>query len=199
MIAEDCFSYALRFITRTDLKFEMGVGVQPKLTILSSFTHPSLVTNRFEFLPNVEHKRRYFEKCVTIDFHIRRNKFCQVILLVNWISKAKANALFIQQNVAFLCICISCKNTNWATEESYYNHKTMPPLLYVQNKSNYSFQSHFKSNIFLLNIKGDTLKNVGNKIILLSIDEHRGTAFWTTAGCDWKRLAQNLSDVYTVI
>ncbi len=37
--------------------------VQPKMKLLSSFTHPHVVSNLYEFLSYVEHKRRYFEEC----------------------------------------------------------------------------------------------------------------------------------------
>ncbi len=37
--------------------------LHPKCTILSSFTHPNVVTNLCEFLSSAEHKRRYFEEC----------------------------------------------------------------------------------------------------------------------------------------
>ncbi len=37
--------------------------VQPKMTILSSFTHLPLVPNLYEFLFSSEHKRRYLEEC----------------------------------------------------------------------------------------------------------------------------------------
>ncbi len=37
--------------------------VHPKMNILSSFTHPHVVLNLYEFLSYVEHKRRYFEEC----------------------------------------------------------------------------------------------------------------------------------------
>jgi len=33
------------------------------MKILSSFTHPQVVSNLYEFLSSVEHKRRYFEEC----------------------------------------------------------------------------------------------------------------------------------------
>jgi len=34
--------------------------VHPKMNILSSFTHPQVVSNLYEFLSSVEHKIRYF-------------------------------------------------------------------------------------------------------------------------------------------
>jgi len=36
--------------------------VHPKMKILSSFTHPQVVQNLYEFLYSAEHKRRYFEE-----------------------------------------------------------------------------------------------------------------------------------------
>ncbi len=36
--------------------------VHPKMKILSSFTHPQVVPNLFEFLCSAEHKGRYFEE-----------------------------------------------------------------------------------------------------------------------------------------
>jgi len=33
------------------------------MKILSSFTHPQVVSNLYEFLSSVEHKGRYFEEC----------------------------------------------------------------------------------------------------------------------------------------
>ncbi len=50
--------------------------VHPKMTILSSFTHPQVVPNLYECLCSAEHKGRYSEECGeteqfwgTIDFH----------------------------------------------------------------------------------------------------------------------------------
>ncbi len=37
--------------------------VHPKMKMLSSFTHPHVISNLYEFLSYVEHKRRYFEEC----------------------------------------------------------------------------------------------------------------------------------------
>jgi len=37
--------------------------VHLKIKILSSFTHPQVVSTLFEFLSSAEHKRRYFEEC----------------------------------------------------------------------------------------------------------------------------------------
>ncbi len=37
--------------------------VHPKLKILSSFTHPQVVPNLYEFLCSAEHKGRYSEEC----------------------------------------------------------------------------------------------------------------------------------------
>jgi len=34
----------------------------PKMKILSSFTHPLVVANLYEFLSSAEHKGRYFEE-----------------------------------------------------------------------------------------------------------------------------------------
>jgi len=45
------------------------------MKILSSFTHPQVVANLYEFLSSSEHKGRYFEEQLgpqlfgTIDFH----------------------------------------------------------------------------------------------------------------------------------
>ncbi len=36
--------------------------VHPKMKILSSFTHPQVVPNLYEFLCSAEHKGRYFEE-----------------------------------------------------------------------------------------------------------------------------------------
>jgi len=33
-----------------------------KMLILPSFTHPQVITNFYEFLSSVKHKRRYFEE-----------------------------------------------------------------------------------------------------------------------------------------
>jgi len=33
------------------------------MKILSSFTHPQVVPNLYEFLSSAEHKRRYFKEC----------------------------------------------------------------------------------------------------------------------------------------
>ncbi len=38
--------------------------VHPKMKILSSFTHPQVVSNLYEFLCSAEHKGRYFEECL---------------------------------------------------------------------------------------------------------------------------------------
>ncbi len=35
--------------------------VQPKMKILSSFTHPQVVPNLYEFFSVAKHKRRHFE------------------------------------------------------------------------------------------------------------------------------------------
>ncbi len=51
--------------------------VHPKIKILSSLTHPRVVTNLYEFICSAEHKGRYFEESLyggTIDFHSRRKK-----------------------------------------------------------------------------------------------------------------------------
>ncbi len=37
--------------------------IHPKMKKLSSFTHPHVLPNLYEFLSYVEHKRRYFEEC----------------------------------------------------------------------------------------------------------------------------------------
>jgi len=34
-----------------------------KMKIVSSFTHPHVVPNLYEFLSSAEHKKRYFEEC----------------------------------------------------------------------------------------------------------------------------------------
>ncbi len=39
--------------------------VLPKMKILSSFTHPQVVPNQYEFICSAKHKRRYFEKFLT--------------------------------------------------------------------------------------------------------------------------------------
>jgi len=50
-------------------------GVHPKMKILTSFTHPHVVPNLYEFLSSVEHKIRSFlrmletRELVAIDFH----------------------------------------------------------------------------------------------------------------------------------
>jgi len=36
--------------------------LQPKIKILSSFSHPQVVANLYEFLSSAEHKGRYFEE-----------------------------------------------------------------------------------------------------------------------------------------
>jgi len=38
--------------------------VHPKMKILSSFTHPQVVPNLYEFLSSAEHERKYFEECL---------------------------------------------------------------------------------------------------------------------------------------
>jgi len=38
--------------------------VHPKMAILSSFTHPQVVPNLFEFISSAEHKRRHFKEWV---------------------------------------------------------------------------------------------------------------------------------------
>ncbi len=60
-----------------NIKIEVKGIVQPKMKIVSSFTHPHVVPNLYEFLFYVEHKRRYFEEfwrtkqlLVPIEFHI---------------------------------------------------------------------------------------------------------------------------------
>jgi len=56
--------------------------LHPKIKILSSFTHPQVVANLYEFLYSAEHKGRYFEERLepnslfgTIDFHSRTNYY----------------------------------------------------------------------------------------------------------------------------
>jgi len=46
-------------------------AVHPKMKLLSSFTHPQVVSNLYGSLSSVEHKIRYFIKqlMVPIDFH----------------------------------------------------------------------------------------------------------------------------------
>jgi len=39
--------------------------INPKIKMFSSFTHPQVVPNLYEFLSLTEHKRRYFEIWVT--------------------------------------------------------------------------------------------------------------------------------------
>jgi len=59
--------------------------LHPKMKILSSFTHPQVVSNLYEFLSSAEHKGRYFEELLepmfsTINFHSRKqNKTMKVI------------------------------------------------------------------------------------------------------------------------
>ncbi len=38
-------------------------NINPKMNILSSFTHPQVVLNLDEFLFSSEHKKRLFEEC----------------------------------------------------------------------------------------------------------------------------------------
>ncbi len=60
--------------------------VQPKIKIVSSFSHPHVVPNLYTFLSYVEHRRRYSEEfcrtkhlLVPIDFHSKKE-----ILLSQW-------------------------------------------------------------------------------------------------------------------
>jgi len=41
----------------------------PKMKILSSFTHPQVVANLYEFLSSAEHKGRYFEEPLELWHH----------------------------------------------------------------------------------------------------------------------------------
>ncbi len=55
--------------------------VHPKMKILSSFTHPQVVPNLYEFLCSAEHKGRYFEERLfwgTIDFHCTKKNTMEV-------------------------------------------------------------------------------------------------------------------------
>ncbi len=46
-----------------DHKTSLKGIVHPKMKILSSFTHPQVVPNLYEFLCSAEHKGRYSEEC----------------------------------------------------------------------------------------------------------------------------------------
>jgi len=50
--------------------------LHPKRKILSSFPHPQVVANLYEFLFSAQHKERYIEERLfaTIDFHGRKKK-----------------------------------------------------------------------------------------------------------------------------
>jgi len=41
--------------------------VHPRIKIVSLFTHPQVVPNLYEFLSSAEHKRRYFEECLSLN------------------------------------------------------------------------------------------------------------------------------------
>ncbi len=65
-----------------DHKTSLKGIVHPKMKILSSFTHPQVVPNFYEFLCSAEHKGRFFwRKFVirlfwgTIDFHSRKKNY----------------------------------------------------------------------------------------------------------------------------
>ncbi len=77
--------------------------VHPKILILSSFTHPQVVPNLYEYLCSAEHKERYSEECGkqkfwgTIDFYS--------IFFLLWKSMVPQNSLVTNflQNI-FLCV-----------------------------------------------------------------------------------------------
>ncbi len=46
-----------------DLLSKLKGIAHPKIKILSSFTHPQVVPNLYEFLCSAEHKGRYSEEC----------------------------------------------------------------------------------------------------------------------------------------
>jgi len=72
----------------------LGLGtlkgiLHPKMKILSSFTHPQVVPNLYEFLSFAEHKGRYFENdwnFGTIDFHsiffYNGSQWCQTTVCI---------------------------------------------------------------------------------------------------------------------
>jgi len=78
----------------TGLNFE-GI-LHPKMKILSSFTHPHVFANMYEFLSSAEHKVRYFEKQLfgTIDLHSRKKNTLEV---------NGAKVPIVHQNI-FLCV-----------------------------------------------------------------------------------------------
>jgi len=55
--------------------------LHPKMKILSSFTHPQVVANLFEFLSSAEHTGRYFEErlepnsCLPPLTHSRKKRY----------------------------------------------------------------------------------------------------------------------------
>jgi len=71
------------------------------MEILSSFIHPQVVPNLYEFLSSAEHKRRYFEECQynqqfmgLIDFH-------SIFFSILWQSMGTINCVvtYIPQNI----------------------------------------------------------------------------------------------------
>ncbi len=52
-----------QYITIPNFFFYLKGKVHPKITILSSFTHPQVVPNLYECLCSAEHKGRYYEEC----------------------------------------------------------------------------------------------------------------------------------------
>ncbi len=53
--------FMLYFLQPVELKLKRIV--HPKMKILSSFTHPQVVPNLYEYLSSAEHKGRYSEEC----------------------------------------------------------------------------------------------------------------------------------------
>ncbi len=52
----------MNYIYNTHKKYIKKGMVHPQMKILSSFTHPQVVPNLYEFLCSAEHKGRYFEE-----------------------------------------------------------------------------------------------------------------------------------------
>ncbi len=92
--------FCLTFSNLTCLK---GI-VHPKMKILSSFTHPQVVPNLYEFLCSAEHKGKYSEECGK-QSRSGTPLTSTVLFFLLWKSMVPQNSLVTNflQNI-FLCV-----------------------------------------------------------------------------------------------
>ncbi len=71
-------SLPITYIVHYSISKCVPANVHPKMKIVSSFTQPHVIPNLYEFVSYAEHKGRYFELLVPIDFHSRERNTMEV-------------------------------------------------------------------------------------------------------------------------